>query len=44
VNLTSLEPTGHSPPYTAHGTLEGTLLERGDGGGAGTPATITVTF
>jgi hypothetical protein len=44
VTLTALDPTGHSPAYTAHGTLEATLLERGDGGAAGTPATLTVTF
>ena len=44
VNLTSLEPTGRNPPYTAHGTLEGTLLERGDAGDAATPATLTITF
>lgn len=37
VTLTSLEPNGRNP----HGTIEGTLIERGD---AGTPATITVTF
>lgn len=43
VTLTSLAPTGNNPPYTAHGTLEGTLLERGDGG-AGSSATLTVTF
>jgi hypothetical protein len=44
VTITSMEPKSFGPPYIVHGTLEGTLLERGDGGPAGTPATITITF